>query len=280
MRWALAALACVALAAAVSAKMVPPPALPLRVAVTDAVVIGKVIGLNEKLVPGEMFKGDLRQMQIATVKVGESLLGKGDKEIKVGFFPPPATGPGAIRPPRFGVRLAKDQEAALLLVKHPTKKDLYVIKGMFDLIVKTGNANFAEQAKEIKKAAKLLSDPSKGLQSKDAAERYLTAAMLITRYRTAPTGTEKTELVPAMESKTLLTVLADGDWSGRNPLGYGMAAPNLFYRLGLTDMDGWKPRVGTPFDAQVKTWLKANANKYRIKRFVGTKLETLPDPEP
>src|SRR5262249_46662996 len=76
------------------ALMIAAPALPARVATADVSVVGKVTGLGPKLVAADMFKGDTGQMQIAIVKVEETLVGKGVKEIKVGFFPPPAVRPG------------------------------------------------------------------------------------------------------------------------------------------------------------------------------------------
>ena len=50
------------------------------------------------------------------------------------------------------------------------------------------------------------------------------------------------------------------------------------YRLGLTDKDGWTPpKTGNQMDA-AKKWLKDNAGKYRIQRFVAPKVEA--DAEP
>jgi hypothetical protein len=281
--WVAAALVCLAVGSVATAKMIAPPPLPLRLAGAEVAVVGKVTGFGPKLVPGEMFKGDVRQMQIATVKVSETLLGKGLKEIKVGFFPP-ATGPGGGTRPgrgRFGVNLVKDEESALLLVKHPTKKDLYVVGGIFDVVPKTGNAEFAAQLKELKSAGKLLAHPEKGLKSKDAEQRYLTAAMLITRYRTVRAGNDKTEEAPATQSKLILTALADADWDNRNPRHFRMNPQGLFAQLGLTDKDGWKqPEDFRLFAGEAKKWLKDNAGKYRIRRYVGTGVGTAPDPEP
>jgi hypothetical protein len=277
----LAGLSCLALASVVSAAMMAPPALPLRMATADLVVVGKVTALEEKLVAAEMFKGDTRQMRTARFKVGETVFGKGTREIKVGFIPPPTAPGGPIRRRRVGVQLSTNQEAALLLVRHPTKKGLYVIQGLFDVIDKTSNAAFASQVQELKKAGKLLANPGKGLNARSAEDRYLTAAMLITRYRTTRPGMGKLEAVPAAESKQILKALAEADWDGRTPRPFGISPQGLFNRLGATEKDGWKvPRDYNQFAGQAKQWLKDNAGKYRLQRYAGGKVETTIDPEP
>jgi len=274
---ALAGLACLmVMAAAVTAKalMIAPAPIPLRVAGAGAVVVGKVTALAEKTEKAEMFKGDTRDMQVATVKVEQELLGKPGKEIKVAFFPPVAVRPGGgIRPPirRFpSVQLVADQEALMLLTPHPTKKGVYMVGDYASVINKKDNPNFATELAEVKKATKILANPMAGLKSKDADERFLATALLITRYRT-PTGGEmpKTETVTAEESKLLLKNLADADWSpmgGR--LGFQMSPQNMFFRLGLTEKDGWVIKPGTNVQEAAKQWLKDNASKYRVVRYV------------
>jgi hypothetical protein len=281
----LAALACLAVVASqVNAMRIAPPAVPVRVATADVVVVGKVTGFGPKLVDADMFKGDKRQMQIATVKVDETLLGKGVKEIKVGFFPPPAVRPGPpfiIRKGGGNVQLTVGQEAALFLQKHPTK-DVYTVSQYFDVINKKGNPGFAAELTEIKKYVKLLADPKKGLESKNAEDRFTTAAMLVARYR-RPRGNNKTEDVPAEESKQILLALADADWAPKaGPrFGFGLNPQMSFFQLGLQPKDGWtQPKDFRTFPEEARKWLKANAGKYRIQRYVGTKIETPADPNP
>jgi hypothetical protein len=212
----------------------------------------------------------MRQMQIAIVKVGDTVLGKGGKEIKVGFFPP-ASGPGGgpIRPGfrRGGLQLKVDQEGVFFLKKHPSK-DVYVAQNNFDFITKTGNPNYAKELDAVKKAAKLLANPKAGLKSRSADDRYQTATLLILRYRTPKPGSTKTEQVSAEESKLILTALADGDWTSVAPIGK-LSPMMVFSRLGLTAKDGWMPiKPGTKPAEDMKKWLKANAGKYRINRYV------------
>jgi hypothetical protein len=254
--------------------LVAPPAIPLRTATADAVIVGKATGFGPKLVPAERFPGDKGEFQIATVKVDETLLGKPVKEIKVAFLAPPAPG-GPGRPIIGGmprINLAIDQEVCLFLTKHPTK-DFYVINAYYDVLNKKSNPNFPKDTDEVKRAAKLLKDPRASLKSKKAEDRFLTAAMLITRYRTQKFGNIKTEEVPAAESKLILTALAEADWTPPKPGTFQQVTPQMvFYRLGLTPADGWvQPKDFREMPKEAKKWLQANAGKYRIKRYMTAK---------
>ena len=118
--------------------------------------------------------------------------------------------------------------------------------------------------------AKLLAKPMDGLKSKDADERLLTAALLIARYRTPKAGQTRTESIDADESKLILQTLADADWTARAPkVGFQMNPQNLFFRLGVTPKDGWnQPKDFKKLQEEAKKWLKDNADKYRISRYV------------
>ena len=68
----------VMMTAALTAKalMIAPPPVGLRVATAQLALVGKVTKLADKTVPAEMFKDDMQQMMIATVKVDQAILGK------------------------------------------------------------------------------------------------------------------------------------------------------------------------------------------------------------
>src|SRR5262249_50917608 len=155
-------------------------------------------------------------------------------------------------------------------------KDTFVAINYYDAIAKTGNDNFAKQVEEIKKSAKLLAKASDNLKSKEADTRFATAALLITRYRSHRQGAQKTEQVPADESKLILEALAGADWTQKQTPGDGgQGTPSgVFFSLGLTEKDGWKPpQDNTKFIDEAKKWCKDNAGKYRINRFVSDKKE-------
>jgi hypothetical protein len=277
------------LASNARALMIAPAPIPQRVATADMVIVGKVTGFADKAVTVARFPGDTEkaQYQIAIVKVTDGLYGAKDvKEIRVGFIPPPPPGPGPGVPPggpiRIGprrfpqVQLTLGQEACMFLTKH-TEGDFYTAPMYFSVIDKK-MADFGSSVDEVKKCATLLADPKAGLESKKADDRLLTAGLLLYRYR-MPRGLDggapKTEPIDAAESKAILKVLAEADWApkaGPGPIGlrgFQMGPQALFYQLGLTEKDGWKPPMDfNKFPAEAKKWLHDNAEKFRIERFV------------
>lgn len=285
----LVGLTCVALINApvcARAMMIAPASVPQRVALSDLVVVGKVTGFGDKLVNARALYGtDKVDYQIALVRVEDAILGVKDaKEIKVGFQPAPAApvpGPGP-RPfikryPQFSLNL--DQEGCLFLVKHPTE-DFYVGVHYYDLIKKANDANFDKEMEEVKHAAKLLADPAAGLKAKSDDDRFLTAAMLVVRYRTQPIGgTGKTEPIDAGQSKLILEALADADWNPKaGPGGFRLTPQWAFASLGLKPEDGWKqPQDPNKTADEAKQWLKDNAGKFRIERFVADAKEEKKD---
>jgi hypothetical protein len=272
-----------ALVGSLRADMIAPPPASQRAAQAQFVVVGKVIKVADRSVPAEMFKGDERRMMVATVKVQESLLGRPGKEIKVGTF---ITAPIAkdARPREIvNINLVLDQEAMLFLQPHPTLKDTFVLPNYFDLVTKKDNPAFAAEREQVRKAATILKAPLASLRAKNAEDRFLAAALLISRYRTPVPGNDsKTEPVPAAETKLLLEALAEADWKAeRGPLGFYLAPRGLFFRLGLTPADGWKqPDDFNQIEPEAKKWLKANAEKFKLQRFVRPPLNSKDDPEP
>lgn len=265
------------LAEARALVMAPSP-IPLRVAGSDVVIVGKVVGYAEKKVPANRFKGDTAEYQIALLKVQDGILGKVEKEIKVGFIPPAQPKPidPKIRPLPFRPSapiLNLGDEALLFLMKAP-EGDFYTTVNYFDQVNKTV-PNFAEQLAEAKKSAQLLANPTESLKSKDIGVRFETAAMLLTRYRTPPRSSGNTKIkqepIDAQESKLILLALADADWNravGR-PGTFMMQPQQMFYRLELTAADGWmQPKNFRDLPDAAKKWLRDNADKYRVKRMV------------
>src|SRR5439155_22240785 len=116
--------------------------------------------------------------------------------------------------------------------------------------------------------SRLVSDPLKGLKAKEAADRQLTAMVLIGRYR-ARNGPVREVLIPAEESRLILKELAEADWSGRDAKLKPYIPMNSFFMLNLTETDGWKhPGDGNKVPEAAKQWLREHAATYRIKRMV------------
>jgi hypothetical protein len=271
----LAGLLCAATTSLSTAKaiMIAPAPLSQRVATADCVVVGKVTGFGDKTVTANKV-----EYQIAIIKVESNILGAKDmKEIRVGFIPPMASAPGQPirRRPFRGVSFTLNQEACLFLNKHP-QGDFYVAPAYFSVINK--GANFDKEMAEVKRCAKLLAEPKAGLEAKDKTDRILTAGMLVAQYRRYPFGGGelKTEPIDAALSKKILLTLADADWKGRpvRPVPFQMTPQSIFAQLNLTAKDGWTPPKDLKqFPEAAKTWLKDNAGKYRIQRFVHEKKE-------
>lgn len=251
--------------------VIAPQPIAQRVATADAVVVGKVTNIEDKTVSAPPFPGAPQKVeyQIAVIKIEDPILGaKGLTHLRVGFVPPQpgVVRPGGYRPPT----LAKDQEACLFLAQHP-EGTFYTMPAYFS-VIDTKAPTFEKDVAEAKKAARLLADPTAGLESKEAHDRFLTAAMLVARYRqrkpsAAPPAQEP---IDAEESKRILLALADADWTPPNKPGPAQLTPQtVFSQLGLTAKDGWTPpKDFKQFPDEAKKWLKENADKYRIRRFV------------
>jgi hypothetical protein len=252
-----------------------------RVATDDAIVVGKVTEVADKAEKAELYKGDDREMKFATIKVQSAVLGKIGTTMKVGFLAPPRSRPG--RPPArqfTTVSLSKGQEACLFLTNHPTRKGVYYVASGRDLLGKEYSPDWKKMLPEIKKYAGLLATPMKALQSKDADERLLAAALLIERYKT-PTDSRKTEPAPAREVKLLLNVLAEADWNRGYVRNYKMSPRGLFVTLGATAKDGWvAPKEYSEFVPAAKKWLKENAGKFKMTRYVRPKVSVEISEEP
>jgi hypothetical protein len=283
--------------------------IPEMVGGADAIVVGKVSRVQPKLIRAypKRKAGNQESYQIVEVKVQEGLLGaQGLTRIKMGV-------------PCFAVKIGnalaklnpvvawqEGQEACLFLKRHYTGQFYEV--GLDQVIRKQKpfgvNPNFENDLETVRKCAKLLRAPEKGLKSSSAEDRILTAAMLIRRYRgPAPTlwnlkggarQSAKQEPIAAEESKLILKALAEADWSLKNEPTPSVSHPaNLFRRLGLSAKDGWtfKEKQVNAFDgragyqahlqlaAAAKKWLKGHLATYRIKRFANENNEQSSSPK-
>jgi len=265
----LAALAFWGTAQSAHARMMAPPPTAQRLAVADCVVVGSVVGIEDKDVEAAAAPGQPKvNYRIALVKVSEGLLGAKDlKTVRVGFVPPPPA--GGVRPPGYPpIELTNGQQGLFLLTKHP-EQSFYVTAGYFDFIAKEGG-DFDKQVALVKRCVKLLEEPLTGLQAKSADDRFYTAALLLTRYRAPRLGVAnpKTEAVDAKESKLILAALEEADWSKFNQ-ELRLNPMTLFLQLGVTEKDGWKqPQNLQDLNTVAKTWLRDHGATYRIQRFV------------
>jgi hypothetical protein len=277
------------------------PPVPEMVAGADAVILGKVSTIANKMIavrPTADAKNQ-QQYQIVDVAVEEVLQGtRGLTKVKVGV-PCYEISIGGRKTLNPMVRFTQGQKACFFLKRH-YKGDFYEVgfEGVLSDRNTLGgpNASYKEDLALARKCVKLLATPEKSLKSTSAADRLLTAAMLIRKYRGPALGffgqkapgkdDRKQEPIPAEESKLILRALAEADWSlAKEPSPSATHPANLFRRLGLTARDGWTLKQGlvNPLDGRAgyrahleltraaKGWLKTHADRYRIKRFVEKK---------
>ncbi len=230
-----------------------------RFLAADCVVVGQVTDLERDLVsapasPGAKARTDY---QVAVVKVVRNLKGaEGLTHVRIGV--------AVHQVPRRG------QEAIYFLTEHPTES-FFHMPNFYDYpINKDNEAAFAQQVNQFQLWARLWADPDAGLQSRDAGERFLTAALLLTHYRTAPRGVpamDRTERpIDAVRSERILHALAEADWSKAAP-DFRLTPRVLFAQLGARDRDGWKTKAfktAQEFEVAAKRWLKENSSSFRI----------------
>jgi hypothetical protein len=203
--------------------------------------------------------------RLAVIRIDTAVRGAEDqREVSVGFVAPPPSRR------RDDFRWSVGQEGCFFLRKHPDES-FYVIQSPFDVLDRARAKSFDRDLALVKRCAKLLEDPEAGLRSKETTDRLLIAAMLIFRYRTAQyvyRGEPKTEPIDTGQSRRILAILAEGPWTEkdiRDPAG----RLRLFLRLGLTDRDGWKPpESAAEMATAAQEWLRANSDRYRIRRYV------------
>jgi hypothetical protein len=248
---------------------------------SQVVVTGKVTAIEKGTVEAsspDVGAKDKLKYKVAVVKIDTKLAGAENlTHIKVGFVPPDPNAPplrgsgGIIRQRELVPELKDGQQVLLYLTKHPTA-DFYVMPYVY-LPADIGTPAGKQELEEAKKFAAILADPMKGLKSDKAEVRAETAWFLLAKYHSYPVlGGEVEEVsIGAEESRLILKAIADGDWSQMNAIA-------AFYKLGLTDKNGWKEPVVKPAqnyitltnEAFVK-WLDGPGKDYQIKKYVSKK---------
>jgi hypothetical protein len=245
-----------------------PPMAMEKLAMSEAVVIGKVTSLEEKLLDAKPVPGAEQKVgyQIAVVKISEGIGGaKGLTHIKVGYIPEQGR-PSPRRYPR--VNLAEGDEVILYVTPH--HEGAFHVVPDYYCVTNRKDPNYAPELEAVKKAAKLLEDPVASLKSKNADERFMTAALLVCRYRNFRTNQGgKTEPIDAEQSRLILEALAAADWSKEKPELGNLNAQTVFFRLGVTAKDGWtQPTDFKDTETSAKQWLKDHAASYKIQRLL------------
>jgi hypothetical protein len=257
------------------AIMAPPPG-PERVAQAQVIVVGRVVALEPKDVSAQQFPKAPQNInyRIAVVSVTEAIKGiKSEKTIRVGFIPPPQINPvppgGGVRPfirRPFNPGFTVGQDGLFFLNKHH-QESFYLAPQYFNFISAQA-PNFKQEVTLTKLTIRLGDNLAAGLKSKDAEERFMSAALLIQKYRFARGLVVKSEPIDAAESKLILTTLLEANWKDQGNPNPWMA----FNQLGLTPKDGWTFPQGRvtieDLHKAAQTWLREHAATYRIQRVV------------
>jgi hypothetical protein len=262
--------------------------IPELVGGADAIVVGKVAKIQNELISLLPTRDAVQKTpyQIVEVTVEDALQGaKGVSTLKVAVQCS-EVGIGGAKQNFPLVSLKEGQAVCLFLNRHPTGP--FYELGLGNLVYKDLNPSFVQELAMVRKCLKLLAQPDESLKSRNKEERFLTAALLIRKYRgplslfpIANQKAPKEEPIAAEQSKLILKALQEADWNQAGQFNT-ITPANLFRRLGLTEADGWKlkqnqllvvdPRAVARSQNELTTaarvWLKANAEKYRIKRIV------------
>jgi hypothetical protein len=261
---------------------------PEKVVAADTIVVGKVVAIEDKAVEVEVTPGAPKvSYKVASIKIDDSIKGaKGLTHVRVGFIPTPAAprvNPGTggppirIRRPGMNLTLEVGQEGCFFLSKFG-QSDFMQMPPLCQYIDKRAG-DFDKQVALARKTVGVISDPIKALKAKEESDRFQAAAIMLQKYNAIPagaTGQMVRKPIGAEESKLILAAIRDADWSKTDDAMMNPLA--VFQRLGLQPKDGFTyPRVqpGQDFNQVMqdaaKKWLKENADKYRVQRWVEQK---------
>jgi hypothetical protein len=252
---------------AAAGVLVAPPPIPVRIANSEVVFVGKVVALEPVGVDAKTFPTakESTKYTIAVVNVSKIINGlKDEKMLRVGFIAKTKPGPIGL----FNPKLTVGQEGLFMISKHAEGKFYQApINGYF---ISEQQKTFDDDIALAKKAVIILNDTKGALKSKDADLRLMAAAMVVAKYRTQkPPFPNKEEAIDADESKLILNAISDAKWV---PVKFGEVNPQqVFFQLGVGPKDGWKApmKISSPDDMRiaVQAWIRDHSD-YRIKRFV------------
>jgi hypothetical protein len=185
-------------------------------------------------------------------------------------------------PGNFQMQLTVGQDGLFAVAKHH-KENFFLAPTTF--VQRENNPGFDNEVKTAKQIAKALDNPVAALKAEDKQDRYVAAAILISKYRSNPTGVAmKNEPIDANESKLILQAIHGGDWAvGRNNIQVPQPM-ELFNQLGVTQKDGYNPvnvRNQNDIHAAMQKWLDENNGKFVISRLVADpNAKVQPQPQP
>ena len=239
------------------------PSPAARLALADTVAAGRILSVESRPMKLRLVKGqEPLRVSVAVLKVDSML--KGDDRLT-------------------HLRVALHQQQVMpvnfegiFFLNAYAEEPVYLMSSeWYDYpIQKANNPGFDKQVQDLRRMGKLLQDPKGALRSNQADDRFLTAALLVSQFKTFQTGVHeanaKTAPIDAEMSKLILKALAESDWN-KTAADFRLTPWRVFNMLGAKPTDGWdvsKIPAGVQRTDAAKTWLKANADTFRIQTFV------------
>jgi hypothetical protein len=232
--------------------------------------------------------------KVAVVKVSEDIFGaKGVTQIRVAFVPQLMPRPDGdqplnpirpIRPPIRGfgvVNLEADMEGTFFLKKHH-EEDFYILTPNCPPMLKK-EANYDKELANVKKVGPILKNPLEAMKAKDINDRVMAAAIFTQKNNTYPQidatkFVAKQQPISAEETKLVVDILLEADWSKVDQNNQFANPQTIFYSLNLQPQDGFKyPAFDGKGDFNkilkdsFTAWAKADSGKFRLKKWVAEK---------
>ncbi len=201
------------------------------------------------------------------VKIDDPLLGaKNLTHVRVGVYASQFVQPAQ--------PLQKEGKFLFYLVKHPTANFLMPRHPSVNLVSKGAD----EMLRRTKLVTAAIADPVKALKADDKEARARAACALALHYRRHPSdGADFEEVArPEEESKLLLEVLAEAEWTMTGTADDG----NPFGVVGGLKLDGFKPSLPPATNRNdyaaanqkaFKEWLAGKGKDARVKQLVPKK---------
>ena len=260
-------MAAVAFAATANAGvLVMPPPGAARIANADVVLVGKVTSIE----PQDVVVGTAKY-RIAVVQIDDAIKGtkEGVKSVRIGFNPIEKPKPNVFVTGGRPVQLQVGQ-GGLFLLKKNDKESFFEIGGIAGYYVNSDkNDDFGEVA-AAKTAARASANPQTSLKH-GRDERFAAAAILVEKYALpwpeSSSGSDRRRGKQAHHEGAWRCRLEDAGQLHVAAAERGQ----LFQRLSVTKADGFMPPAGANFQEAAQAWLRDNAEKYRIQRYVDGK---------
>jgi hypothetical protein len=236
----------------------------VRFGAAEWVVVGKITTFEDKTVWALPHAGapTKNEYAVGVLEITRSFKGAdGLTHLRIGLLPCQL---GAV-----------GKEACFFLFPHAEETFFVVPRQFGEPLVKDANRGFDAEMRRYQRWAELLKDPEAGLNSKDADDRFVTAALLVSQYRNFVPGIHpkdrKAEPIDAELSRLILLAFAEADWDEMEER-HALPMEWLFNRLGVTTKDGWDgerfEKDENELHAAMKKWLVDHSRAFRIAAFV------------